>query len=341
MTSFRQLILDPRPLLLLLWMQLWWSLIPTWRDGEYYAYGWFVPFLALGFAWRRWHMMEVAGGVSAVWKPIGWRWGLFLIAAVLLILPLRMISEMDQGWRPPILAHAAIVFGLTHLILWRAVGRKLSLWLLPVTVFGLTAVPLPWQIEQVMVRKLTDTVISLTSETFLLLGRPVEAIGERLAMGGEMVEVTEGCSGIRSLQSLGMAALFFGELLLLGWGRRLALLCVAATCAVVVNTARAWWLAEIHFSKGSGSGGGRARWHRACGFRSERGDFVWLRLPVTTPPYRTKTACRASGSVDCFQPAAMSKPKAHFANILQNRTELDLHSRRTRDCGIRFNCPGR
>jgi len=253
MIPFRRLLLDPRLLMLLLWLQLWWSLIPTWRDGEYYAYGWFVPFLALGFALRRWQMVPGASDAPAadVNKSFGWQWGVFLIAALLLILPLRLISEADPGWRLPILVHAAIVFALTHLLLWRAFSMKLSLWLLPVTVFALTAVPLPWQIEQKLVRNLTGTVIDLTSETFLLLGRPVEVMGERLAMNGEMVEVTEGCSGIRSLQSLGMAALFFGELLLLGWGRRLALVGVAAALAVFVNTARAWWLAEIHFSKGA------------------------------------------------------------------------------------------
>lgn len=184
-------------------------------------------------------------------KSLGWRQGVILLFAVVIILPLRMISEVDPGWRPPILAHAAIVFGLTHMILWYFASWKLSLWFFPVTLFGLTAVPLPWQIEQGVVRTLTGTVVSLTSETFLLLGRPVESVGERLVLGDEMVEVTEGCSGIRSLQSLGMAALFFGELLLLSWNRRFILIGVAAVCAVLVNTARAWCLAEIHFSKGA------------------------------------------------------------------------------------------
>jgi exosortase len=252
MISFRRLFFDPKFLLLLLWLQLWWGLIPSWRDGEYYAYGWLVPFSALGFAFRRWQMSGESGDVggSEGGRSLGWQWGLLLLVAVLLILPLRLIAEADPGWRVPLLLHALMVFALTHLLLWRSFSKKASLGLLPVTVFALTAVPLPWQIEQRLVRSLTGTVIELTREAFLLLGRPVEAIGERLAMDGQVVEVTEGCSGIRSLQSLGMAALFFGELLLLGWGRRLVLVGVAAFCAVFVNTARAWWLAEIHFLKG-------------------------------------------------------------------------------------------
>ncbi len=252
MITIRRLLLDPLVLLLLLWLQLWWSLIPTWRDGEYYAYGWFVPPLALGFAWRRWQMAPdpTAGSTPQGSRRLDWRWIVPLLLGVFFILPLRMIAESDPTWRPPLLVHAVLVFSLTHGLLWLVGGLRISLWMLPVTVFSLTAVPLPWQIEQGLVRSLTGTVISLTREAFLLLGRPVEVLGERLSMGDQVVEVTEGCSGIRSLQSLGMSALFFGELLLLSWGRRLGLLLVAAACAVVVNTARAWWLAEIHFSKG-------------------------------------------------------------------------------------------
>jgi exosortase len=238
--------------LILLWLQLYWSLIPTWRDGEYYAYGWFVPPLALSFAWRRWRIWKEGAGSAGLLAVdrINWRSGGVLLAVVLVIIPLRMIGEADPGWRPPLLLHAALVCLLTHALLWRGGSRVLSLSMLPVTVFALTAVPPPWQIEQGMVRKLTDTVIHFTHELFLLLGRPVEVMGERLAMGNEIVEVTDGCSGIRSLQSLGMAALFFGELLLLSWARRLLLLVAAGICAVTINTARAWWLAEIQFSKG-------------------------------------------------------------------------------------------
>jgi exosortase len=238
--------------LVALWLQLFWSLVPIWRDGEYYAYGWFVGPIALAFAGRRWQMAKgerPSPNPGAV-DEIGFAAGAALFLCILLVLPLRMISETDPGWRPPLMLHAALIVAVTHWLLWMARGRALSLSLLPVTIFALTAVPLPWQLEQGLVRRLTGTVIGLTHEIFLLLGRPVEISGERLTMGAEIVEVTDGCSGIRSLQSLGMAALFFGELLLLTWTRRLVLLMAAAACAVIVNTLRAWTLAQIQFSNG-------------------------------------------------------------------------------------------
>lgn len=235
-----------------LWLQLYYGLIPTWWHGEYYGYGWFVPPIALAFAWRRWQMwkeesqnrkleirdlndLSIIGG------------GMFL---VILILPLRFVEDVDPTWRPPLIFHALLVCIITHGILLRLGGRKMCYTFLPVTIFALSAVPLPWQIEQGIVRRLTGSVMHLTREVFLLQGEPVDLVGDRLLRGNDLVEVTEGCSGIRSLQSLAMAALFFGELLLLGLARRGVLLFVGGLCAVVINTARAWWLAELHFSAG-------------------------------------------------------------------------------------------
>lgn len=234
--------------LVLLWLQLFWTLVNTWRFGEYYAYGWFVPVLAVGLGWRRWQML---GAERAATPPrvSGWVVAAGLLG-VLAIAPLRVISLADPGWRPPLLLQAMLTFGLTHLLVWQAFGRRISLGLLPVTVFALSAVPYPWQFEQGLIRSLTHAVVNLTREVFLLTGQPVELLGERLVMGSEAVDVTDGCSGIRSLQSLIMVALFFGELLLLSLPKRLVLIGVAGVCTIAVNTARAYGLAVIHFNQG-------------------------------------------------------------------------------------------
>jgi exosortase len=237
--------------LVLLWLQLFVALIPTWRDGEYYSYGWFVPLLAGGLAWRRWNLLSPSlhdpaqeSGKPALLPAV------FLILAVLLIIPLRLIGSADPGWRPPLLAHAIGVIAITHWLLWRCGGRGLSLGMLPVTLLALAAVPYPWQFEQHLIRSLTGIVLTITREAFLLLGRPVELLGERLAIGTEVVDVTDGCSGIRSIQSLVMVGLFFGELFFLPLGRRIALVVLAGFSAIAFNTLRAWWLADVHFSRG-------------------------------------------------------------------------------------------
>lgn len=275
----------------LLWIQLFVALVPTWRDGEYYSYGWFVPFIVAGLAWRRWNLLPSQsampgtpveswqGRVSDASAPLksGWRTRLrpddaqphssihktfnhsrilspigaiLLVLAVLLIAPLRLIGLADPGWRPPLLLHVSLVVGLSHFLLWRAFGRRVSLFFLPVTIVALTAVPWPWQFEQHLIRSLTGLVLAITREWFLLGGNPVELLGERLAMGGEVVEVTDGCSGIRSLQSLVMVSLFFGELFLLSTPRRIGLLLLAGVSGIGFNTLRACWLASVHFAGG-------------------------------------------------------------------------------------------
>jgi exosortase len=243
--------------LILLWLQLFWALVPTWRFGEYYGYGWFVPFLAAGFVWRRWQMLAPGAGMPApvpgppprAQRLPGWAAALGLLAALAMV-PLLWIATADPGWRPPLLLLALLTSGLTHLLVWQGFGRRTSLGLLPVTIFALSAVPYPWQFEQQLIRSLTGTVAGITREVFLLTGQPVELLGERLVLGTDAVDVTDGCSGIRSFQSLIMGALFFGELLLLALPKRLVLVAVAGACAVGVNSARAYALAAIHFTNG-------------------------------------------------------------------------------------------
>lgn len=237
--------------LIALWLHFFWCLVPSWQNGEYYAYGFLVPLLALGFVWRRAGMLgEVA---IAPWQPRKMINALLLVAAGILLLaliPLRVIETGDPGWRPPLVLHGLFVTAATHLALARWRGWKTSAFFLPVTVFVWSAVPYLFQIEQSLVRHLTSMVVGLTREIFLLSGQPVDQLGERLYMGSRAVDVTDGCSGIRSIQSLLMAALFFGELLWLHWSARVVLVATGLVAAVACNTGRAWYLASVQFSRG-------------------------------------------------------------------------------------------
>jgi exosortase len=200
-----------------------------------------------GLAWRR---------ISHFTAPVAGRqgFGLGLIAVMVLLLivlvPLRVIETGDPGWRPPVVLHGLLVTLASHFLLARDYGWKSSASLLPVTILAWSAVPYLWQVEQVLIRQLTGAVIGLTRECFILNGQPVELRGEGLVLGDRVAEVTDGCSGIRSAQSLLMTALFFGELMWLTWPRRLLLLGAALLTALVTNTVRAYYLASLQFSAG-------------------------------------------------------------------------------------------
>ncbi|MEO0016850.1 MAG: hypothetical protein RLZZ522_133 [Verrucomicrobiota bacterium] len=237
-----------------LWLHFFWCLVPSWRFGDYYEYGFLVPLLAFGFAWRRAGL--VCGMKWVGWQP-GRRVGVLLgvagVVGLLLFIPLRIIGTGDPSWRPPLILHGVLVTGATHLLLARWRGWRVSAFFLPVTVFAWSGVPYFWQLEQAMVRYLTEMVSGLACEVFLLSGQPVERMGERLMMGGQACDVTDGCSGIRSIQSLVMAALFFGELLWLRGVARVGLVGTALVAAVACNTGRAWYLANVQFSRGEGA----------------------------------------------------------------------------------------
>ncbi|WP_035614000.1 archaeosortase/exosortase family protein [Haloferula sp. BvORR071] len=241
----------PLPLVFVsvLWLHFFWSLVPAWRFGEYYSYGFFVAPLFFALAARRISAFSDTSETRAPAAPSGWIWA--TIALILLVLiPLRAIETGDPGWRPPFIFHGLLVTAISHFLLARQSGWKASLSLLPVTIFAWSAVPYLWQIEQGLIRTLTGNVVALTREIFLLGGHPVEQMGERLSLGPEVVEVADGCSGIRSAQSLVMSALLFGELLWLAWPKRLLLIGGALFVALAGNTARAYYLASTHFFAG-------------------------------------------------------------------------------------------
>ena len=243
--------------LCLVWLQLFWALVPSWRFGEYYEYGWFVPFLAGFLLWQRIQMIAELPATEPQPHPCADRWlAVLTVLALLLTVPLRFVATADPGWRPPLLLHTVIVAATTQLLIWKLWGRRVSLSVLPVMLFALTAVPYPWDFEQALIRKLTGAVASFTHEMFLLAGRPVELDGERLSIGADAVEVAEGCSGIRSFQSLVMVAVFFGELLLLSIPKRLVLILVAGACSLGINTLRAYYISEVHFSRGKEAAAG-------------------------------------------------------------------------------------
>ncbi len=233
-------------LLLALWAQLFYSASYAWLHGEYYDYGWYVPPLAFWFFYRRWRDWPLVAR-----RPLpGWAVAGVLVALALALAPMRTLLRTDPSWTTPMWGQALIVCTASFFIVWRMAGSKALLGLVPVVLFALTAVPMLGAIEQMLVDTLTSRVLEASSWIFGLVGRPVTVLGSNLEMAGQVVEVSEGCSGIRSTQSLLMASLCIGEWLFLSAGARVALVGAGLLAAWVTNVGRAFMLAQIRFDQG-------------------------------------------------------------------------------------------
>lgn len=225
------------------WLPAMMAAAPVWRHGLYYDYGWFVPLAATGLTLLRWFQ-------SPPGRPLSRRW----IAAWCGLLPwfllLRVLGHVDPSWRMPIwlLGITAAVF--SHCLLAAACGWRRSASYLCISLLWLSALPWPSVMESGIIQWLTDRVVMVTAEWFQWLGRPVMVIGDRLQLHEISVEVTDGCSGIRSFQSFLMASWFFAEWQRLRPDRIAILLGCACLTAFAVNLGRTFALAQIRFDHG-------------------------------------------------------------------------------------------
>ena len=226
-----------------LWIDMVRQLSYQWGASEQYAYGWFVPFLALALFWKRWMTRPASQPAT---QP-SWLW---LLVAVLVVslLPVRVVHEINPDWPLCNWLLALLVVGLSLYAVFLAGGW---LWLkhfaFPVC-FILIAVRWPYRIEHGLTQGLMRVVAGLTVEILGWFNLPAFQRGNLIELSTGVVGVDEACSGIRSFQSTLMAALFLGELYLLTWPRRIWLLTggvLLSFCFNVVRTLILAWQASI------------------------------------------------------------------------------------------------
>ena len=242
----------------------------SWRNGEYYDYGWFVPPAAFWLLVRRWNESPApAAVVERSWLP-----GFFLLLPWILLL--RVLCHVDPSWRLPVGLLALTAAGMGHWILARVRGAAYSRAFWKITLLLLSAIPWPSAVESKLVHGLTDQVVGAAAELFRLVGQPVEVLGERMTLNGMVVEVTDGCSGVRSFQSFLMATWFFAELQRLGLTNTLKLLLWGLVAAFIVNLSRAMVLAQIRFTRGEAAADSAHDMVGLLAFLGSAVFFFWL-----------------------------------------------------------------
>ena len=245
-------------LLAALWFSTLNQLRVEWSVNAQYAYGWTVPFLAAYLFAERWKVRPPTAAVRS-WKMLA----LIVAPLALLLLPLRVIQEGAPDWRLVSWAMAGVSLALSLGLIYFAGGWAwLRHFALPVA-FVLVAVPWPMAFEQSVVQALMRTVATICVEALGWAGIAAEQHGNVIEVSTGVVGVEEACSGVRSLQTTLMAALFLGELFRFGGARRLALIGGGLALAFVCNAGRAFFLVWISVSRGSEA---IAKWHDGVGF---------------------------------------------------------------------------
>jgi exosortase len=217
----------------------WWiySLQFQWRAQEEYRFGYLVVVLVAFLVWDRWDSRPKSDAPVATWRAWGWS---------LLGFPLVLVAELYRYAlaRSPASAMALSLGTICFIraaILQQWGPQTLRHFRFPI-LFALIAVPIPGVLWSPVVFGLKGLVTFVNVELLNLLGIPALQQGSVIQLPNCRVGVDEACSGIRSLQSSLMMALFIGDQSLRQVGLRWLLVGGAVGWAVVGNIGRSLYL---------------------------------------------------------------------------------------------------
>lgn len=214
-----------------------WDLQVHWQTQVEFQHGWLVAPLAAYLAWER---------MPGCPKPAPPRSVLWPSILALLSAPLVLFAELYKSAvaSTPSSSFALSLgcLGFIVAILWVQHGWPVAQRFLFPLLFMFVAVPIPKIVWNPIVLGLQGFITSLNVETLNLLGIPAQRSGNLIHLPRGTVGVDEACSGIRSLQSSIMAALFIADLTLKHAGAKIFFFFAGIGLAVVGNFGRSLFL---------------------------------------------------------------------------------------------------
>ncbi|HTI71295.1 MAG TPA: exosortase/archaeosortase family protein [Candidatus Limnocylindria bacterium] len=226
----------------------WWiyDLSFQWASLVEFRFGWMVVMLSAFLFWERWPTRPKEDVPAST--PI-------VVGLALAGLPLIVMAELYK-WGIARVATSSMLLSLgsTLLITANIVGaRGWKTWrhFAFLLLFFYVAVPIPRIVWQPIVMGLQTFVATVNVIVLNLSGIPAERFGHVINLPNCQVGVNEACSGIRSLQSSLMAALFVGDLTLRKAGWKVFFLFAGVCLAVIGNLARALFLAVTAYRHGA------------------------------------------------------------------------------------------
>ncbi len=232
----------------ILWFQHFFALFPTWWELPTYRYALIAaPLWAFLFIDRFRELWSLDLGNEQRGRP------LLLAGALVSLLPLlviRPLQQVDQFWRLPLWGHTFCVLSASILSLIWAFGWPRCRRLLIINLLVLVLVPLPSALESLISGNLTRMVAQGVATLLPLVGYPIDLMGNAMMVKGQILDVSDGCSGLRSFQASLMLAVFLGECYRMALWRRVILLGVALGVAILGNGARIYYLTTVAYDEG-------------------------------------------------------------------------------------------
>lgn len=241
---------------------VWWLAVRMlwveWEVDPQYGYGFLVPILCGVLFLQRWKDRPHPTTHGASWLMLG-----LGVSALLYLLAVPPFFEANPEWRPLGVAGgiAATTVSLVGVYLYGG-GSWLRHFAFPI-VFFLIAIPWPRNMEGAVMGYLMEKNAMAALEVLHWCGVMAVRSGHLISLPTGMIGVEEACSGVRSLQSGIMAALFLGEIFRFGWFSRLALIASAVGLSMLGNFFRATGLSLLASSQGIAA---IDQWHDAAGF---------------------------------------------------------------------------
>lgn len=216
----------------------WWvfDLQVHWQSRPEYQFGWVVLLLVGFLAWDRWPSRP-ASDSPRVWL------GILLALAAMPCVLLAELYKQGVGTTPTssMLLSIGCTLFVAALVLAQHGASTLRHFIFPL-LFLFVAVPIPKIVWNPVVLGLQGLITTLNVETLKLMGIPAQQLGNVIRLPNCTVGVDEACSGVRSLQSCVMAALFIGDQTLRFAGSRIVLFVVGIGLALIGNFARSLYL---------------------------------------------------------------------------------------------------
>jgi exosortase len=194
-----------------------------WWHNPDYSHGFFIPLVASFLLWRKRKVLRALPVEPA-------SFGLLIVLGSQVVFLTGYLAE-------PFLQRISLLLLLAGTILylwgWRAL-REVAF----VLILLLLAIPMPEVIFNSVAEPLQLVASSLAEKVLHVFGVPVFREGNVLQLDHQMLNVTEACSGIRSLATLVTAGAIVGYFLPARWWLRLAFVASSVPIALAANALR-------------------------------------------------------------------------------------------------------